>query len=95
MRSRLLFCILLLGLNAIYTWGNNTFNHYHSDLGKIITQGGIIKAHSKDTQDAPLSDPISPIITDEEVDELLFGDLFSEDLEEGSEFDALKAQIKG
>jgi len=89
MRSRVLFCIIFITLNAICAWGNNTFNHYHSDLGKIITQGGVIRSHSEDAQDASLEAKISPMITDEEVDELLFGDLFSEDLDEESEFDYL------
>lgn len=89
MRSRVLFCIFLITFDGIYTWGNNTFNHYHSDLGNIITQGGVIRAHSKDAQDTSLEAKISTMITDEEVDELLFGDLFSEDLDEESEFDYL------
>lgn len=89
MRSRVLFCIFLITFDGIYTWGNNTFNHYHSDLGNIITQGGVIRSNSKDIQDASLEAQVSPMITDEEVDELLFGDLFSEDLDEESEFDYL------
>lgn len=85
--TRCAFLSFLATLFALPLWGSlRSFNDFHSNLGEIViirTERMLDTLSSKSERDLPTSlNKGSSVLTDEEIDTLLFGDLFSEDSED-------------
>lgn len=85
--TRCAFLSFLATLFALPLWGSlRSFNDFHSNLGEIViirTERMLDTLSSKSERDHPTSlNKGSSVLTDEEIDTLLFGDLFSEDSED-------------